>query len=319
MIRRYLLELVHDLCGRLSTAVQPLVEHAEAPRLDTKKIDAVLSQFEGDYFLDYAVFTGTIREYISAALEEQFNREPNDLHRRAYTLGIYREEYTAYEDLGAFIDGFLEVGKNPRAIPLGRMIRYAPGNVKLDRMLEGRGIKSGEQLYDRLRLHDWIPTDWQFHFPTIDLEKALRRACWFIVDDCARSQKHEGISAFNKIKHGLLMIANGKRLIRAHPEGPAVLYVTDPRSSSAGMRPVTLLTITMSDDKIEERRKQIFFVQATLRILAVLYVLKRYPDVPAKRGLSKGPALLKLPDFAAITKLLDDLSNKPWQKQTPGL
>lgn len=195
-------DAIRRVLGGLLARIAGFFNNTDLPRMDTKKVDAVLAQFEGDYFLDYAVFTGTMREYISAALEAQFRKDPNDLHRRAYTLGLYREEYTAYEDLGAFVDGFLAFGKDPKAIPLGRMIRYSPGNVKLDCMLQERGITKGQQLYDRLRLRDWVPTDWHAYFPNIDLQQVLLRSCCYTVDDCAKSQKPEGIAAFNKIKHG---------------------------------------------------------------------------------------------------------------------
>jgi hypothetical protein len=204
-----------------------------------------------------------------------------------YTLALYREEYTIYEDVGAFVDGFLGLAKNSDAIPLARIIRCLPRNVKLDRLLLQQDIATVQQLYEQLGLKDWLPGDWNSHFPTIDLPKVLLRACHYVVEDCAKSQKSEGLRGFNKIKHGLVMIPNARRLIKSHPDGPALLFLSDPESPLMKEGPVTLLTVTMGDDSIEERRKQIFFVQGTLRMLALLYVLKRYPAVPANRGLPK--------------------------------
>jgi hypothetical protein len=73
----------------------------EEAQTATYTVEEVLGRIEGDYFYDYAAFTGTQREYVVRALEAQFKTEPNDLHRRAFMLAVYREEYTAYEDLGA--------------------------------------------------------------------------------------------------------------------------------------------------------------------------------------------------------------------------
>ena len=56
------------------------------------KPEEVLARIEGDYFCDYAVFSGTLREYIVRALEAQCKSEPNELHKRANTGDALRLE-----------------------------------------------------------------------------------------------------------------------------------------------------------------------------------------------------------------------------------
>src|SRR5688500_12769409 len=105
-------------------------------------VTGVLAQIEGEYFFDYATFRGTLRDYVVHALEAQFQAEPNDLHRRAFMLALYREEYTSYEDIGAFLDAFLRARADPQVQPLSRIISYGPGEVKLTEVLDRHQITS---------------------------------------------------------------------------------------------------------------------------------------------------------------------------------
>jgi hypothetical protein len=53
--------------------------------------------------------------------------------------------------------------------------------VKLGSVLERRQIGTGDDLYNGLGLADWMPASWSEHHPKIDLQKVLRRACYFLV------------------------------------------------------------------------------------------------------------------------------------------
>src|SRR4051794_27237477 len=92
----------------------------------------VLQRLEGDYFLDYALFTGAVREYIVNTLEAQYNSsDKNDWHRRLLLIAVYREEYTAYEDVGAFLYAFLSAAADDSVLPLHRILHYKPSHVRL--------------------------------------------------------------------------------------------------------------------------------------------------------------------------------------------
>src|SRR3954465_6312804 len=102
-------------------------EQKEIPESGPKRAE-ILKQIEGDFFLDYAIFTGAIREYVARTLEEQYGRNENDWHRRLFLIAVYREEYTAYEDLGALLEAFLKSG-DEGGVPLDVLISYRPSRV----------------------------------------------------------------------------------------------------------------------------------------------------------------------------------------------
>jgi len=88
----------------------------------------VLRNIEGDYLLDYALFTGAVRVYVTQGLEEHFRKDPNDLHRRMFLLAVFREEYSADEDLGAFLDALLTHCRDSDVPLLERLMSYRPEN-----------------------------------------------------------------------------------------------------------------------------------------------------------------------------------------------
>ena len=68
--------------------------------------ESVHERIDPQWFYDYATFSGMFRHYAAKSLEVEFQRDANDIHRRLYLIGLYREEYSAYEDIGAILSAF---------------------------------------------------------------------------------------------------------------------------------------------------------------------------------------------------------------------
>lgn len=238
---------------------------------------------EGDYLLDYALFTGVVREYIVRSLEAEYSGNKNDWHQRLLLIAIYREEYTAYEDLGAFLDAFLANAADDSVLPIHRVLNYTPARVRLKTLLKEHGVDTPNKLYAKLKLDEWIPTDWKSVYPEIDLLKVLRTACAFFVQDCAENQKDYGVVGFNKIKHGLLVVPSAQRYHPRLPDVPGMLFPTVDKTASAS-DPFTMQAVPYSDDKIEQRARVVHFIQVNLRLIAFLHVLRRWPATLKARG-----------------------------------
>jgi len=80
-----------------------------------------LAQLDPLYFLDYAVFTGAVRQYASKTLEEAFRADPNPLRRRLHLLNLVKEEYAAYEDAGAVLNAFLDYREGKVEVPIASL------------------------------------------------------------------------------------------------------------------------------------------------------------------------------------------------------
>jgi len=273
-------------------------------------LEEVLARVEPIYFLDYALFTGAVRHYASVTLEAAFKTDPHPLRRRLHFVNLLKEEYAAYEDVGAFLGAYLEYRREETCIPLASLLHYRPRDVILSEMFEEYGISSGQELWDALRLGEWIPTNWPKWFPHLDLNKALRLACNFFFEDCSRNQKKYGIMAYNKIKHGLLVVPSGKRYLPNLPDAPAVLFPTEAKLEEAKRNPFTVYGFRTDDSQIEERHKAIEFVQCNLRLLAALYVAWRYPRALAANGTGDPKGLFERDELSDVRHLIAEVTAK---------
>jgi len=259
----------------------------------------VLRRIEGDYLLDYATFTGAVHVYVTGNLEEHFAQHKDDFHRRMFVLAVYREEYSAYEDLGAMLDALLTNRRTPEVPLLERLLSYVSSEVKLSKVMKRFNVNSAQELHDRLGLDGLIPPNWAEQFSGLDLKKALWMAADFFFVDCTKNQKEDGIQAFYKIKHALLWVPNAKRYLPNQIEVPAALFKADKSKPTSATNPFTLYAIPMTDAHLNERLRSIHFIQMSLRLIAALRVIALYPEALKRRGFSN-PADVWTPYMADV-------------------
>lgn len=271
--------------------------------------DEVHKQFDPHFFADYALFSGTLRHYVARTLKDLFKNDPNDVHRRFFIVGLYREEYAAYEDMGAILAALIRFRKGELRFPVEGILRYKPDSVILEALFRRRGIRSADDLYTALGLQACIPQDWQATYPNIDCVKSLKRMCRFMFIDCQENQKRYGIDAYNRIKHGLAFVPNGNRYQAGLPNSPAIL-ILNPQPKSAN--PYALLGLQMDDSKLEERAKLVEFIQSTLLALVVFYLIDQYSDfLRDNRRISPALNLFNLPPLVSVRDFMQQLSEKP--------
>lgn len=276
----------------------------------TQKVphEKVHEQLDPHFFLDYALFSGTLRHYVAKSLEDLFKADRNDVHRRFFVIGLYREEYAAYEDMGAILEAFIRFRLGDLAHPIEGILRYKDDKVVLQNLFRRRSVKSADDLYVALGLQDWIPPDWPSVHPGIDCERALRRMCQFMFTDCMANQKRYGIDAYNRIKHGLALVPNGGRYLEGLPNAPAVV-IKNPQPDSPN--PYVLYGLPMGDSALEERLKLVKFIQSTLRSVTAFYVIGRYPDfLRDKRQISPASALFNTEPLLGAREFMRQLSEK---------
>lgn len=270
----------------------------------------VHEQLDPRFFVDYALFSGILRHYVAKSLEDLFKQDRNDTHRRLYVIGAYREEYAAYEDMGAILEAFIRYRNGEIAYPVEAVLRYKDDKVALATLFSRRRIGSADELHAALGLQDWISSDWQTAHPQIDCAKVLRRMCRFMFIDCQANQKRYGIDAYNRIKHGLALVPNGRRYLADLPNSPAVIIKN--RNYTQSSSPYVLLGLPMDDAALEERSRAIEFAQSTLRSLVALYVIKRYPSfLREEHRIFPAPLLFNAPPLVAARDFLRQLSEKP--------
>lgn len=252
---------------------------------DPLPAEQAIASLDPEFFFDYATVSGALRHYAAEALLEHHLANPNPLNRRFYALSLYREEYSAYEDLGALVRALLLFRSGKTAWALAPLLDYREQEANVGRVFEENAIATGVELYQALKLDEWLPEGWADRFPTVALPLFLRTVCEFFVKDCATNQRRYGLRAYNKIKHGLAVVPSASRYRRKLPDAPGMIFRTDRADPRYAQEPLTLLTFHTGESDLEERRRAIDFIQQGLRLLAGLYVVVHHPDVVVARGL----------------------------------
>ncbi len=268
--------------------------------------ESVHERIDPQWFYDYATFSGMFRHYAAKSLEVEFQRDANDFHRRLYLIGLYREEYSAYEDIGAFLSAFLRWIKGTIDFPISEILSYKPSKVVLSKFFENFSICSSNQLYTALDFDSWITPHWNDSHPEINIEKVLHKSCEFIFNDCHKNQRKYGIRAYNKIKHGLLFVPSGNKYKSESPDAPAMIFNNELNASD----PYILWAITMDDNNLAQKTRVIEFVQKTLRVFASLYLIHRYPDYLVKIGIEPPEKIFNLPTMSSCKRFMKEITLK---------
>jgi hypothetical protein len=80
--------------------------------------EQVQQEFDPHYFVDYAIFSGSLRHFVMTSMEAEFKNNRNDISRRLFIVGLYQAEYSAYEDMGAMLHGFIRFWNGDHKTPL---------------------------------------------------------------------------------------------------------------------------------------------------------------------------------------------------------
>ena len=242
----------------------------------------VLSQLDPLYLGEYVAFAGQIREYVNDTLGTAFRADPNPVRRAHHIISLVQLEYAAYEDAAAILRALIAFRTGSSKTVLEILESYKPGEAILSSVLDGAGAETAEKLYTVLRLEDAIPSEWPKWFPALDLRKSLSLACQFLTLDCRANQKPLGVAAYNKSKHGPLIVGNGRLL------GPSIarlpsMFFGNRWPAEFGNEPVIVYGFPQADAAITERERCIHFVQRSLRLIVATLLGDIYSEEVRRR------------------------------------
>lgn len=242
----------------------------------------VLAKIDAWYLTEYVAFAGQIREYANDTLGQAFKADPNDLRRAHHMVQLVQLEYAAYEDAAALLKALISFRQGSTATVLATLEAYKPGDAVLSTVFEAHRVTSAKDLFGLLRLDGITPLEWAVWFPALDLEKALLHICQFFTIDCRANQKPEGVAAYNKSKHGPLVVSRGDILGLRFAPVPSMFFANKWGGEFAG-KPVILYGFPSSDEQIENKERVIHFVQRSLRTLVAALLPAVYPAVTESR------------------------------------
>ena len=242
----------------------------------------VLSRIDAWYLTEYIAFAGQIREYVADTLKHAFRTDPNSVRRSHHIIALVQLEYAAYEDAAALLMSLVAVRQGRSPTVLEQLESYRPGEAVLDSVFKQLSVSSPADLHDQLQLDRAMPTAWSDWFPGLDLPKATVHACKLFLTDCRGNQKPIGIAAYNKSKHGPLVLSRGNLLDRRFAPVPSMFFANR-WPSEYGPYPVIIYGFEETDAAIEGRERIIHFVQSTLRLIVAVLLGDMYPAVVEAR------------------------------------
>ena len=162
---------------------------------------------------------------------------------------------------------------------------YKPGEAVLASILDKSSAETAEKLYAALRLEEAIPAEWASWQPSLDLKKSLLLACRFFASDCRANQKKLGVAAYNKCKHGPLVIAKGDLFGTTIGPVPSMFFANNAKKwgEKYGTDPVIVYCFASSDEEIENRERSIHVVQSSLRLFIAVLLGHMYPTEVTRR------------------------------------
>ena len=250
----------------------------EPPQTKTE----VFRSIDARYLGEYVEFSGLLREYVNDTLSKAFQADPNPGRRSFHIVSLVQLEYAAYEDAAAILKALISMRQGKTDTVLAVLESYKPGEAVLASVLDESSAETAEKLYAALRLEEAIPADWGSWFPTLDLKKSLFLVSRFFVEECRTNQKGPGVAAYNKSKHGPLVVSKGDLF---HPSLAPVpsMFFANKWPARYGRNPIVVYGFPSSDEMIENRERSIHFVQRSLRLLVAVLLGHIYPTEVLRR------------------------------------
>ena len=277
------------------------------PPVPPKK-DEVLANIEPRYLGEYVEFAGQIREYVNDTLRKAFKADPNPIRRAHHVVSLVQLEYAAYEDAAALLKALISLRAGASKSVLDVLESYKPGDAVLATVLDEAKAETSDKLYAALKLDAALPPDWAKWYPTLDLKKSLLLACTFFTLDCRANQKDLGVAAYNKSKHGPLVVADGSVLGPTLAPVPSMFFANK-WPAKFGPNPVIVYGFPHTDDKIDERERCIHFVQRSLRMVVAVLLDDIYPD-EVKRRWGSAEAMWKSPSVKDVLDFITEITKK---------
>lgn len=235
-------------------------------------------KLEPRFLWDYLSFGVDLRDYNALQVSEGASSQ-NYLGRKLAFISVFREMMAGFEDIAALLLALKRrYGPDPKCsyqkefavteTPLFyTLVTYRES--RLDKVL---GSTSPDEVYRDFHFEKLVPVSLSepgFLQPEV-VRRGLLTIAKFLCDDCLQSQtKNNRPEAYNKIKHGSIVLSEGRDFFPDHPSGPAII-MGEPKGDVT--YPLRLLILPYSEEEIENMKRVIWLSKVVRKVLLVLYL-----------------------------------------------
>ena len=233
---------------------------------------------EASFLWDYLGFGIGLRDYNALQVAEAASSQ-NYLGRKLAFISVFAQMMAGFEDIAALLLALKRrYGPDPecpyqKEFGVGEtplfytMVTYR--DSRLDKVLVSVSPDKAYQDFHFERLVPVSLSDPGFLQPEV-VQGGLLIIAKFLCDDCRTNQtKNNRPEAYNKIKHGAIVLSEGRDLFPEHPSGPAIIMEA-PKADVT--YPLQLLTFPYSEEEIESMKQIIWLSKVVRKVLLALYL-----------------------------------------------
>ncbi len=233
---------------------------------------------EAPFLWDYLGFGIDLRDYNALQVAEAASSQ-NYLGRKLAFISVFAQMMAGFEDIAALLLALKRrYGPDPecpyqKEFGVGEtplfytMVTYR--DSRLDKVLVSVSPDKAYQDFHFERLVPVSLSDPGFLQPEV-VQGGLLIIAKFLCDDCRTNQtKNNRPEAYNKIKHGAIVLSEGRDLFPEHPSGPAIIMEA-PKADVT--YPLQLLTFPYSEEEIESMKQIIWLSKVVRKVLLALYL-----------------------------------------------
>ena len=249
---------------------------------------------EPAFLWDHLNFGNDLRDYVALQVAEVAESH-NQVGKHLAFLTILSAMMAGFEDLAALLLGLrrryagdtdcgyqkeFSVAETPLMFSL---MNYR-GDIRLDTLL---GSRTPEGVFLEFHFDRLVPTS---PAKPADLtpdmiRQGLRYMAKSISEDFVRNQtKNDRCKASNKIKHGALVVSEGRRFFpgRGYPSGPGVLMT----GAGNPAEPLQCLILPYSEMELQQMQRMIWLSKMARKILITLYLWTEYRQFMESKSVS---------------------------------
>jgi hypothetical protein len=251
---------------------------------------------ESEFLYDYIMFGSNLRYWQTIDIKpEKYQMEQQG--KGLYFVNLLEGYQKSLEDLGAMClaikrrfqpdsncsyQKHFTVSQTPITYTL---INYRPQDYHLEKIakLSDQEIEKALNLQSINRISvTFIYPDFNYLTWRANIIKTLKSQAY---------DQSKRLNIYNKIKHGAVVVSNGRKFKKSLPLGPAAIY-RNPNKDESG-NPLMIHAFKYEEKEFKLMIDGIKSIRQMIRELIAIYLIEHYPEHLKQQGISTPLLLLK--------------------------
>lgn len=249
-------------------------------------------KLEAPFLWDYLNFGIDLRDYNALQIAEAASRQDYKGRKLAF-ISVFAQMMAGFEDTAGLLLSLKRRFSADPDCPYQNMFTveetplfYTMVTFRDSRLDKVLGDITDNKVYDNFHFDKLVPTGLsEPGFLEPDLVRlGLLNMAKFLCEECKTNQtKNDRPLAYNKIKHGAIVLSEGRDVFPEHPSGPAIIMEAP---TAEAKHPLQLITFPYSEGEIESMKRAIWLSMVVRKVLLALYLWLGYEEFVRSKEVS---------------------------------